>query len=365
MRLIFGVVLLLAASTALAHDPSRSLLTLAVERNEVHGRLDVSLRDLEDAIGLDSDGDYAITWREVEHRRLEVERYVLRRVAIAADGASCTLGASLSAVDTHGGATYAVLDLRAECAGAPRQLRVEYGLLFDVDGAHRSLVQIGSGAATTTAVLSAEHPSIEVEVAKLSAWSGLGRFVAEGVWHIWHGYDHLAFVLLLLVPIVLGPRGGRELGARAAVGEILRVVTAFTLAHSITLALATLGVVNVPSRVIESVIALSVLVAAVLNVAPSVPRLGARLAFCFGLVHGLGFATALRDLGTGGAGMLVSLAGFNLGVEAGQLAVVSAAMPILLTARRMRGWPPQALKWSCSAACGALAVVWILQRVGA
>ena len=161
-----------------------------------------------------------------------------------------------------------MLDLSAACAAAPRRLRVEYGLLFDVDGAHRSLVQIGSGAAATTAVLSAEHPSIEVEVAKLSAWSSLGRFVAEGVWHIWHGYDHLAFVLLLLVPIVLGPRGGEQLGARAAVGEILRVVTAFTLAHSITLALATLGVVNVPSRVIESLIALSVLIAALLNVAP-------------------------------------------------------------------------------------------------
>jgi hypothetical protein len=287
---------------------------------------------------------------------------VLRRVAIAADGATCALGAHLGSVDSHGGATYAVLDLRAACAAAPRQLRVEYGLLFDVDGAHRSLVQIGSGAAATTAVLSAEHPSIEVEVAKLSAWSSLGRFVTEGVWHIWHGYDHLAFVLLLLVPIVLGPRGAKELGARAAVGEILRVVTAFTLAHSITLALATLGVVNVPSRVIESVIALSVLIAALLNVAPRVPRLGARLAFCFGLVHGLGFATALRDLGTGGGGMLVSLAGFNLGVELGQLAVVSTVMPVLFAVRRVRGWP-QVLKWSCSTACGALAVVWIAQRL--
>ena len=362
MRLVLGVLLLLATSTALAHDPSRSLLTLQVERSEVSGRLDVSLRDLEDAVGLDVDGDYAITWREVEQRRAEVERYVLRRVAIAADGATCALGAHLGSVDSHGGATYAVLDLRAACAAAPRQLRVEYGLLFDVDGAHRSLVQIGSGAAATTAVLSGEHPSIEVEVAKLSAWSSLGRFVTEGVWHIWHGYDHLAFVLLLLVPIVLGPRGAKELGARAAVGEILRVVTAFTLAHSITLALATLGVVNVPSRVIESVIALSVLIAALLNVAPRVPRLGARLAFCFGLVHGLGFATALRDLGTGGGGMLVSLAGFNLGVELGQLAVVSTVMPVLFAVRRVRGWP-QVLKWSCSTACGALAVVWIAQRL--
>src|SRR5262249_61813456 len=120
-----------------------------------------------------------------------------------------------------------------------------------------------------------------------------------------------------------------------AVGEILRVVTAFTLAHSITLALATLGVVNVPSRVIESVIALSVLIAALLNVAPRVPRLGARLAFCFGLVHGLGFATALRELGTGGAGMLVGLGGFNLRVDLVHLPPSPAGTPPLLPLRRL------------------------------
>ncbi len=95
MRAHLGALLLLATSTALAHDPSRSLLTLQVERGEVRGRLDLSLRDLEDAIGLDANGDYAITWSEVEQRRAEVERYVLRRVAIAADGATCPLGAHL------------------------------------------------------------------------------------------------------------------------------------------------------------------------------------------------------------------------------------------------------------------------------
>jgi len=364
MRFVVGILLVFTATTALAHDPSRSLLSLAIERDEVRGRLDVSLRDLEDAVGLDADGDYTITWREVEGRRADVERYALHRLAISADAVPCALDARLGSVDVHGGATYAVLDLHAECPAAPRRLRVEYGLLFDVDGAHRSLVEISSGAAATTAVLSAEQPSLEVKVTELSAWSSLGRFIAEGVWHIWHGYDHLAFVLLLLVPIVLGARSAEELGMRAAVVEILRVVTAFTLAHSFTLALATLGLVSVSSRVIESAIALSVLIAALTNVAPRVPRLGARLAFCFGLVHGLGFASALRDLGTGGAGMLVSLAGFNLGVEAGQLAVVSAVMPALFAVRSRPGWP-QLFKWSCSAACGVLAVFWITQRVSA
>jgi hypothetical protein len=302
-----------------------------------------------------------------------VERYVQSRLAIGADGAPCSPSAELGGIDRHGGTVYAVLEIEAGCAVQPHRLRVDYGLLFDIDGAHRSLVAINGGSGATTAVLSAAQSSVEVEVDSLTPAAGFARFAAEGVWHIWHGYDHLAFVLLLLVPIVFAaPRGGTPLRVADAVSsrlgdavlEILRVVTAFTAAHSITLALATLGAVSVPTRLVESAIALSVLIAALANIVPRAPRLGARLAFCFGLVHGLGFASALSDLGTARAGAFVSLAGFNLGVEAGQLAVVGAALPVLLGARALEGWPT-ALRWSCSAACAALAVVWLSQRLAA
>jgi hypothetical protein len=133
-------------------------------------------------------------------------------------------------------------------------------------------------------------------------------------------------------------------------------------AHSLTLALATLGLVSVPTRAVEAVIALSVLVAALLNVLPRVPRLGARLAFGFGLVHGFGFATALGDLGAGEAGIAASLAGFNVGVELGQLGVVAAALPVLL-ALRGHAASRAALNYACSAVCAGLAVVWLTERL--
>ena len=156
---------LFATSAAFAHDPSRSLLTLSLEGDPVHGRLDVSLRDLEDAVGLDADGDAAITWGEVEARSGEIAGYALRRLAIEADGAACDIAARQSGVDRHGGAAFAVLDLQGRCPSAPRTLRVTYGLLFDVDPAHRSLLELRAGGASTTAVLSAAQPAFESELA--------------------------------------------------------------------------------------------------------------------------------------------------------------------------------------------------------
>jgi hypothetical protein len=239
---------------------------------------------------------------------------------------------------------------------------VTYALLFDLDPAHRSLLEITAAGRTTTAVLSADMSAFDAELRTLSPWSGGARFVVEGLWHIWQGYDHLAFVALLLLPIVLG-RGREKLrSVRDCAAEIVRVVTAFTAAHSITLALAALGVVDLPARLIESAIALSVLVAAVSNALPRAPRLGAKLAFGFGLVHGLGFASALGDFGAREAGLLGSLVGFNVGVELGQLAVVAAALPLLLVVRETKVYRV-AVSYGCSAACGALAVFWLAERV--
>jgi hypothetical protein len=364
-RTTLALLLWLFSSAAFAHDPSRSLLTLWVDGAEVHGRLDLSLRDLEDSVGLDADADSAITWHEVQARSAEIASYAARRLVLEADGAPCELEAAQTTAEQRGGVAFAVVDLAATCAAAPRTLRVTYGLLFDVDPAHRALLEIRAGGASTTAVLSADRPAFEGELSGLSPWASFARFVTEGVWHIWHGYDHLAFVTLLVLPIVLGGirRGSRDRpSARGAIVAIAGVVTAFTAAHSLTLALATLGIVDVPARAVESVIALSVLVAALLNVLPSMPRLGAKLAFGFGLVHGLGFASALGDLGAGEGGIAVSLVGFNVGVELGQLAVVAAALPMLL-ALRDRRVGRVAVSYACSAACAALAVVWLADRV--
>ena len=355
-------LLLLVTCSAFGHEPSRSLITLDVDGQELHGRWDIALRDLEDAVGLDANGDAAVSWAEVVARHDAIVAYAAPRLRVSADAVSCTLTATPGGVDVHGGGTFAVLDLTGRCAAVPRQLAIDYDLLFEIDRAHRAVVSVNGEAGTATAVASFDSSRLELELADLRWWSTLRRFVVEGVQHIWEGYDHLAFVSLLLLPIALRRRG-RSIGgdARAAALEIVRVVTAFTAAHSLTLALAASGQVAIPTRTVEIGIAASVLVAAVLNVLPKAPRLGARLAFGFGLLHGFGFASALGDLANGERALLPTLGGFNLGVELGQLAVVAALLPLLFVAGRS-AWGRVAVNTAGSAACGALAIVWIAER---
>jgi hypothetical protein len=350
---------LLAATAAHGHEPSRSLVTLDVTGKTLEGRWDISLRDLEDAVGLDADSDAAISWGEVVARRDEIVAYALPRLRVMADAVSCKLVGSLAGVDEHGGATFAVLDLSGSCAPQPRQLRLDYALLFEIDRAHRGIVNVNGAS---SGVVSAESSTLTLELAAESPWSTLTRFIAEGVQHILEGYDHLAFVSLLLLPIVLGRGTGPRADARRAALEILRVVTAFTVAHSVTLAIAAGGYLPIPTRVVELAIAASVLLAAVLNLVPNAPRIGAKLAFAFGLVHGFGFANALGDLAGRETVVLASLAGFNLGVELGQLTVVAGLLPLLFLARRFDAsrFVVNALG---SSACAALAIAWLAERL--
>jgi hypothetical protein len=355
-------LLLAAACGAFAHEPSRSLVTLDVEGQELHGRWDIALRDLEDAIGLDANGDAAVQWSELEARQAAVAEYALARLHVAAGESACTLAATPGGVDLRGGGAFAVLELDGRCATQPRALTIGYGLLFDIDRAHRAIVTVNGELGTVTDIASFERPTLELELRPPSWWQTLRRFVVEGVLHIWQGYDHLAFVSLLLLPIGLRSRGGNAAaGVRAAALEVVRVVTAFTVAHSLTLALAASGLVAVPTRIVELGIAASVLVAALLNVVPRAPRLGAKLAFAFGLLHGFGFANALGDLASAERSLLAALGGFNLGVELGQLAVVAALLPLLLIVGRS-AFGRVAANAAASSACAALALFWIAER---
>ena len=358
-------LLLLAATGASAHEPSRSVLSLSVTESELAGRLDLSLRDLEEAVGLDADGDAAITWGELEAREPAIVAYASPRLRVSNDTVPCPFALTPNGIDTHGGATFAVLALSGTCESRPDRLQVDYSLLFDLDPAHRAIVTIESAGTVSTAVISDTERAYTASLESAGAWASLHRFVIEGVSHIWHGYDHLAFVVLLVLPILLG-RGAKPstTSARAAAGEILRVVTAFTVAHSLTLAIAAAGWVPIPTRAVELVIAASVLLAAVANVAPRVARLGPKLAFAFGLVHGFGFAGALGELTAGRAALLPTLAGFNLGVELGQLAVVAAVFPLLL-ALRGSFVIRNAVTVATSIACAALALVWLVERAAA
>jgi hypothetical protein len=188
--------------------------------------------------------------------------------------------------------------------------------------------------------------------------------VHEGIWHIWLGYDHVLFLLALLLPAVLRRVAGRWEPTQnflSALWEVLAIVTAFTIAHSITLGLATLGLIALPSRLVESAIAGSVVFAGISNLYPVLIQRRQLVAFLFGLIHGFGFATVLSDLGLPKGSLALSLVSFNLGVEIGQLAIVAVFLPLAYGLRK--SWTYQRLVLvSGSLGIATLACAWLIER---
>jgi HupE / UreJ protein len=363
-RLALVFLLPLWVAQAHAHKPSDSYLALSVLGDRQTGQWDIALRDLDYALALDADGNGEITWGEVKAKHAEIAAYALTRLAIAADGADCPIAITEQLIDNHSDGAYAVMRFAVECRAAPQVLRIKYTLFFDLDPLHRGLLRVEQQGLTHTAVFSPEHDTWQLEGQTVELGRQFLQYFSTGVWHIWTGFDHILFLCSLLLPAVLerNPGGWQAVNTfRSAFFEVLRIVTAFTIAHSITLSLAVLGFITLPSRLIESTIAASVVVAALNNVYPLIAKRLWIIAFVFGLVHGLGFANVLTDLALPEPTLAVSLVSFNLGVEAGQLALVAAFLPLAYLARHSRLYPRLVLRGG-SLAIGTIASVWLIER---
>ena len=359
------VALLFAAAPAHAHKPSDSYLTLFADGRTLRGQWDIALRDLEYAIGLDADGNGAITWGELKAKQAEVDAYALARLALRVDGRECRLEPAEHLVDDHSDGAYVVLRFDARCASdSYHAVEVEYRLFFDLDPTHRGLLRVDRGGDTTTGILSPERPRLEVSAEGRSKLQQFAEYVREGVWHIWIGFDHILFLLSLLLPSVFVLVNREWIPAqrfRDTFWDVFKVATSFTVAHSITLSLAALSVISLPSRLVESTIALSVVLAALNNIWPLVHGRRWAVAFGFGLIHGFGFASVLADLGLPRDALLLALVGFNLGVEFGQLAIIAVFLPL---AYAMRGsWAYRRVVFvGGSALIAATAAIWLVER---
>jgi hypothetical protein len=364
MRLILALAMLLLSTPAWAHKPSDSLLSLTVQGNRIEGRWDIALRDLDDAIGLDADGDGAITWGEVQSRHGEIAAYALSRLTVTSGETPCLAQAPRQLIDHHTDGAYAVLLFTMTCPSAIETLQADYRLLFDLDAQHKGLLRLTYGQETTTAIFSQESPTQQFTIGETSIWRQARQYVHEGIWHIWLGYDHVLFLLALLLPAVLRRVAGRwepTPDFLSAFWEVLAIVTAFTIAHSITLGVATVGLIALPSRLVESAIAASVVFAGISNLYPALVQRRRLVAFLFGLIHGFGFASVLSDLGLPRGSLALSLVSFNLGVEVGQLAIVAMFLPLAYGLRK--SWTYQRLVLvSGSFGIIVLACAWLIER---
>jgi hypothetical protein len=365
LRWLLAWALCLAAGAAAAHKPSDSYLAISVGSGGVAGQWDIALRDLDHAIGLDADGDAQITWGELRARHADIAAYALARLDVQADGAPCVLRAGEQLVDEHTDGAYTVLRFAADCPAPPATLRLRYRLFADLDPQHRGLLRLDSGGASRSAVFSPQAAEQDFVLATISPAAQFRDFFVEGVWHIWIGFDHILFLVSLLLPAVLVWQAGRWQPVdrfRQAFVDVLKIVTSFTVAHSITLTLATLGWVSLPSRLVESAIAASVLLAALNNVRPLVHGRRWVVAFVFGLIHGFGFASVLADLGLPQDTLVLALVAFNLGVEAGQLAIVAAFLPLAYALRKTTFYRRAVLAGG-SLLIAVLAMLWLVERV--
>lgn len=360
--LLFLLALCVLPQVGWAHKPSDALLQVQLTE-VITARWEVALRDLEISPGHLDDGDGQLHLQELRGKEHELFETFAAHVRFAAGGRACTLHPSPPIqVTEHSDGAYAALSATVSCP-APGAFSLDYDYLFDADPQHRLIAHVG----TETHILSRSERSLRIDV---NAPAHSSQLFGSGLTHILEGTDHLLFLFALLLPAVLVQRKAGPAIAQATfrpvLGEVLRVVTAFTIAHSLTLSLAVLGLATLPARLVEPAIAASVVVAALANVRPAREHGwfgGARwpIAYTLGLLHGYGFSSALDDAGLAGTDVFVPLLTFNLGVEAGQLAVVALVLPLLFLVRRWRHYESVILR-GASVSIALIACAWFVER---
>ncbi len=360
-----------AAAVAAAHTLGQSYMVLGIHDDSLVVRLEVTTADLERVLGFGWDLESGVTREQVAAQLDGIRRYVEGGFAISSVAGSLQPRFRDFEVFFLEVADYVLLTYVLEPFDRDvEELTISFPLYLAFDGDHRNLVLVEHNWRTGTfqseavaLIFGPSNPEQTLDLTESSVLRGFLAFIRLGVEHIWAGIDHVLFLVALSLPSVLVRKEGRWQPAenfRRAMINIIKIVTFFTIAHTITLSLATLDVVRLPARPVESVIALSIAAAALVNLLPRIRIREPAIAFAFGLFHGFGFAYVLGDIGLDREYLTLSLLGFNIGVELGQLAIICAIFPILFVLRR-RGVYKHILRWG-SLGLIAVAMLWFLER---
>jgi HupE / UreJ protein len=380
--LIFCSLLAGLCAPALAHKASDAYLQLSdgsSASQAIAFKLSIALRDIDAAIDtLDTDNNRSLEWGEIRQNMPAVQRWVAQGFHATCAEQTLPLAWTFESLEERSDGVYVRLAASAVCSRSA--LAIQYQLLHNVDASHRLLIGGAVRGQALAAVVSPQSPTATVllpadqgaatdsKAAGLGAWATFAQFFPEGVHHLVTGYDHLAFLLALLLPIMLLP--AHRVGAQPVVDGavhrpglwfLLRTITGFTIGHSITLMLASLGWIGSPAWV-EPVIAVTIGISALLNIYPVRWLRSDVLALGFGLVHGLGFSNIMREANVSDSLLLWAVAGFNLGVEAGQLAGVALWCGVHLILVRWQRYEPVVVRGG-SWALLALAVYWTGERL--
>lgn len=351
--------LMLVSSRADAHAIGLSTGEYTAKGSSVLGKMAFARGEVASLVpSVDMNHDGHLTAAEVQASRGALESKILSRVEVKTNGAPCRAVLTDAALTEQDGL---LVEGRWDCPTADKAFDVDLALLDDLAHGHRHVARAVSGAATHDEVLFRDHRSFSIapdanagnDAAAAEPMTthetGAWAFFKMGIEHILTGYDHLVFLLGLVL-------------ARARVRSLLTIVTAFTLAHSITLAIAVLGVWSPSSRIVEPAIALSIAYVGIENFFVKDATKRWRITFPFGLIHGFGFAGALQEINLPKSSIPTALVSFNLGVEAGQLAVMALILPLIVFLREKSWFEARAVK-VVSGAVALAGGIWFVSRV--
>lgn len=358
---IMTLMLCIFSMNSFAHQLSTSYITLNnnAHSNQYAGNWQINITDLEHEVALDLDKNGQISWTEIKAKRGSITRFVNDNLKVTQNDQLCLLKSEGTyQLDNHFNQPYLVIPLLFNCKNVS-PITLTYSAFFNTDANHKSIVNIND----VSRVFSTDDAKQTFSFEQSSYLSTFNQYVYQGVLHIWIGIDHILFLIALLLTCVL-TRSNKAWQGISSKKQIIKhtawIVTAFTLAHSITLTATAMNLVSPNSRWVELGIALSVLFAALNNVWPLVLRLG-WLTFAFGLLHGMGFASVLGELGLSSDYQLLSILAFNLGVEIGQLSILLIALPVLIYARNYT-WYKKWVMPMGSVAIAIIALQWSIER---
>lgn len=327
--------LLLAAVAARAHNPDTSYARIAIAERAVTFRFTYDLFTLQKLAALDTDHDGRTSRAELTQGLPAIHAFLRKHLAVEIDGAAADFGAStgfvwppeagdaIAAADYHTADGLIHFDFAKPVGDTPENVALTVHFLAPLSSRHTVLGAFAYGGESLEVTYTRFEPDYDyVTGYEPPLWKRLWQFFRLGVAHIFFGYDHVCFLLALVVA--------------SRFRELVAVVTSFTVAHSLTLILAALEIVRLPTRLVETAIAATIVWVAVENLRGARPKHRWLLTFGFGLIHGFGFANVLAGMNLPATGLVRCLLAFNIGVELGQLAIVAAVFPLVLWLRRSR-----------------------------
>jgi hypothetical protein len=372
MRLCWLLLLASFTCSIQAHQMSTGYLNLDLstyQEQSIQGQLQLRWFDVDSQIKLDNNLDGQLQWQEVVSQKDQILQFVEANLSFQANQQRCvlTMPEGLQA-DTHFDEGYLSVALITDCKSKNiDDLVIKYTGVFAQDPEHKLIINLtGIGSDKTgiaSQVISVDQQQVNIDLQSSDWFSVLSSYVYQGIVHIFIGTDHILFLVVLVLTSVLIYQNGKwipKLNNSQVVKDTAWVTTAFTLAHSVTLSATALGWIVPSSRWVEFGIALSIVLTALNNLWPLVTRLSL-ITFGFGLLHGMGFASVLGELGLSEQHTLLSILAFNIGVEAGQLMILLALLPVLFFCRSKQWYPKYGLKLG-SIIIGIIAINWSIQR---